>query len=58
MTFKQAYERLGYISDYLSTHQVIDITELVALQKEAQQLYEFLNNQLITNPIVDPQTNV
>ncbi len=46
LTFKQAYERLREIYEYLSKAEIVDIDELVKLQNEAEKLYKFCLDQI------------
>lgn len=47
MDFKTAYNRLQEISVYLKSQDIIDITELIELQKESTLLYEHLQSLLL-----------
>lgn len=46
MDFKTCYLRLEEISNLIKNTTIIDIDQLVALQEEAKQLYDFLTKQL------------
>lgn len=46
MNFEQAYIRLKEITETLKSKDIIWVDEIIALQKEANQLYEFCDNQL------------
>lgn len=47
MDFKTAYLRLEEIVKYIKTNQVIDIEELLRMQEESKELYEYLQTCLI-----------
>lgn len=40
ITFKEAYERLKQIYEYLTKNEVVDVDELIKLQDEAEKLYK------------------
>lgn len=46
LTFEQAYTRLREIHDMLQTSDVIDVEKIIALQKEAKELYTLLDTIL------------
>ncbi len=46
MTFKEAFERLKEIYLYLKTNEIIDVDEMINLQKEAEELYKFCKDKL------------
>lgn len=45
-TFESAYNRLKEIHQDISTQEIIDIDKLLLLQKEAKELYEYLQERL------------
>lgn len=45
-TFESAYKRLQEIHQEISTQDIIDIDKLLLLQKEAKELYEYLQERL------------
>ena len=45
-TFESAYKRLQEIHQEISTQEIIDIDKLLLLQKEAKELYEYLQERL------------
>jgi exonuclease VII small subunit len=47
-TFESAYKRLQEIHNDISTQEIIDIDKLLLLQKEAKELYEYLQERLST----------
>ena len=49
LTFAEAFQRLQEIYNYLNQNQdkVIDIDQLLKLQKEAEQLYKFCKKELL-----------
>ncbi|MBP6256511.1 exodeoxyribonuclease VII small subunit [Patescibacteria group bacterium] len=47
MTFKEAYLRLQEIHQMLQTSDVIDIEEIVQLQKEAKECYDLCQEMLM-----------
>ncbi len=53
LTFEQAYTRLKEINDTLQTSEVIDVEKIIALQKEAKELYEYLDKVLKKAESVD-----
>lgn len=46
MTFKEAYRRLQEIHQLLQNTDVVDVEELVKLQKEAKECYELCQSLL------------
>lgn len=46
MTFEQAYNRLKEIHLMLQKDEVMDVEKIIALQKEAKELYEQLDAML------------
>ena len=46
LTFEQAYTRLKEIHEMLQTNEVMDVEKIIALQKEAKELYEELDTIL------------
>ncbi len=46
LTFKEAFERLKEIYLYLKTNEIIDVDEMINLQKEAEELYKFCKDKL------------
>jgi Tfp pilus assembly protein PilN len=44
--FAQSFQRLKDIATLLQSHDIIDINELQSLQTEAQQLYEYCEQEL------------
>jgi hypothetical protein len=49
-TFETAFQRLKAIQLELAQQSIIDIDYLLALQKEAKSLYEYLQQRLSTIP--------
>lgn len=45
-TFESAYKRLQEIHQEISTQEIIDIDKLLLLQKEAKELYDYLQERL------------
>ena len=45
-TFKESFERLKEISEILDKDEVIDVDELMKVQKEAKELYTFCSEKL------------
>ncbi len=45
-TFESAYKRLQEINHEISTQDIIDIDKLLLLQKEAKELYDYLQERL------------
>lgn len=45
-TFESAYKRLQEIHQEISTQDIIDIDKLLLLQKEAKELYDYLQERL------------
>lgn len=46
LTFEQAYTRLKEIHAALQDNEVMDVEKIIALQKEAKELYEQLDEIL------------
>jgi exonuclease VII small subunit len=46
MTFKEAYLELRKIYEYLSKEEVVDIDEMIRLQKRALELYQFCKSKI------------
>lgn len=46
ISFKDMYNRLQDIADYLKSSEIIDIDEILKLQEEAKKLYESLDSLL------------
>ena len=46
LTFEQAYTRLKEIHAALQDNEVMDVEKIIALQKEAKELYECLDGML------------
>jgi hypothetical protein len=44
--FKTAFLRLREIQEKLETEEIIDVDELINLQKEAKELYEFCESKI------------
>jgi len=47
MEFSKAYNRLKEINNILQSGQVIDIQQIVDLQKEAEELYKICKDVII-----------
>lgn len=45
-TFKESFERLREISEILDKQDIIDVDELIKIQKEAKELYNFCSEKL------------
>ena len=45
-TFESAYKRLHEIHQEISMQDIIDIDKLLLLQKEAKELYDYLQDRL------------
>ncbi len=46
LSFKEAYQRLEQIYNLLKNNEIIDIDEIINLQKEAEKLYNYCNDIL------------
>lgn len=46
--FKEAYERLQKIANYLEDEEIVDVDKLIELQKEAKELYTLCSDKLNT----------
>lgn len=44
--FKTSFLRLREIQEKLETEEIIDVDELINLQKEAKELYEFCESKI------------
>lgn len=51
--FTAAYKRLKEIYQEISSQEIVDIDHLLALQKEAKSLYEYLQQRLEDLPKSD-----
>jgi|GEM_PF-3352628 len=49
ITFEEAYTRLKEIHDLLQSRDMVDIDQIMALQKESKELYVFLDNIMKKN---------
>lgn len=45
-TFESAYKRLQEIHQEISTQDIIDVDKLLLLQKEAKEVYDYLQERL------------
>lgn len=44
--FKSAYLRLQQIAALFKSGEILDVNEMITLQEESKQLYEYLQTQL------------
>ncbi len=55
LNFEQAYLRLKEIHEMLETNELMDIEKIIALQKEAKELYEQLDHMLKKAEMIDDE---